>query len=86
MRTLTLIIECDDESFHAFSPDLPGLHVSGEFEEDALRTFGDALSVYMESLIKHGEKIPHSRSEARRLQAQQPQRAQRLSESQEGPE
>jgi len=67
---LDIVVEPDGDGFHAYCPMLPGLHVAGDTEKEALKHAGDALSAYMESMIKHGDPLPHSRSEARRFKAQ----------------
>ena len=67
---LDIVVEPDGDAFHAYCPMLSGLHVAGDTEKEALRNAGDALSAYMESMIKHGDPLPHSRSEARRFKVQ----------------
>jgi len=48
-------IEPDGDLFHAYCPDLPGLHVCGDTEEGALAESIDAVEAYLLSMIKHGE-------------------------------
>ena len=72
---LDIVVEPDGDGFHAFCPMLKGLHVPGDTEKEALMHAGYALSAYMRSMIKHGDPLPHSRSEARRLRAQVPPEA-----------
>lgn len=69
---LDIVVEPDGAGFHAYCPILRGLHVAGDTEQEALKNAGDALSAYMASMIKHGDPLPHSRSEARRFQVQIP--------------
>ncbi len=53
-----IIIEPDGTDFHAYCPDLKGLHVPGDTEEEALVNVKDTIIAYLESLIKHGDPIP----------------------------
>lgn len=53
-----VIIEPDGPGFHAYCPALKGLHTCGETEEQALKNAKDAVSAYLQSLIKHGDPIP----------------------------
>lgn len=55
---ITVVVESDDDSFHAYCPALKGLHTCGATEEEALRNAADAAVAYLRSLIKHGEPIP----------------------------
>ena len=56
--TVLIAVEPDDNGFHAFCPDLKGLHVEGPTEEEALQNAADCAILYLESLIRHGEPIP----------------------------
>lgn len=55
---IRVLVEKDDDQFHAYCPDLKGLHVSGETEHEALANAREAVCLYMESLVKHGHSIP----------------------------
>lgn len=55
---IRLIVEPDDEAFHAYCPELPGLHVDGATEQEAVRNARDAVVAYLNSLVKHGDAIP----------------------------
>lgn len=55
---ITLIVEPDDDRFHAFCPALRGLHAEGATEEEACENAIDAAIAYLKSLIKHGDPIP----------------------------
>lgn len=57
MWRISLLIEPDEDEFHGFCPFLKGLHVGGETKEETLMHIGDALSGYMRSIIKHGDKL-----------------------------
>ncbi len=53
-----IVIEPDDDQYHAYCPALEGLHVSGTTEAEALQHARDAVMAYLRSLIKHGDPIP----------------------------
>jgi predicted RNase H-like HicB family nuclease len=53
-----IVVEQDDEQFHAFCPGLKGLHVGGATEEEALQNAKDAVYAYLCSLMKHNDPIP----------------------------
>ena len=52
-----VLIEESNNGFHAFCPDLKGLHVDADSIEETLEVAKDAVNAYIESLIKHGEPI-----------------------------
>lgn len=52
---ISFVIESDESGFHAFCPFLKGLHAAGDTKEEALMHLGDALSAYMQSVIKHDD-------------------------------
>jgi predicted RNase H-like HicB family nuclease len=56
--TVDIIVEPDDDGYHAFCPALKGLHVSGQTEKEAVKNAADGAILYLESLIKHGDPIP----------------------------
>ncbi|MDO8672010.1 MAG: type II toxin-antitoxin system HicB family antitoxin [Dehalococcoidia bacterium] len=53
-----VVVEPDEDGFHACCPALKGLHVDGDTKEEALRNAQDAVLAYLDSLIKHGDAIP----------------------------
>jgi predicted RNase H-like HicB family nuclease len=55
---ITVVIEPDDNRFHAYCPALKGLHVDGDTEEDALKNASDAIVVYLDSLARHNDPLP----------------------------
>jgi predicted RNase H-like HicB family nuclease len=55
---IDIIIEPDDNGFHAYCPALKGLHTSGDTREAALENARYAAIAYLESLIKHNDPIP----------------------------
>lgn len=58
MFRLRAVLEPDEGGFHAFCPGLPGCHTWGSTEAEALENLREAASLYLESLIAHGEPIP----------------------------
>lgn len=56
--SVDICIEKDGASYHAFCPALKGVHVDGETEQEALENVQIAITLYIKSLMKHGEPIP----------------------------
>jgi len=56
--SVDIVVEPDDDGFHAFCPALKGLHVGGESEQEALKNAVDGAMLYLRSLIRHGDPIP----------------------------
>ena len=55
---LAIIVEPDGDVFHSYCPALKGLHMCGETQEEALQNTKVAATLYLRSLIKHGDPIP----------------------------
>ena len=55
---IEIVVEPDNDDFHAYCPALRGLHVGGDTEEEAVQNARDAAIAYLESLIKHNDPIP----------------------------
>jgi predicted RNase H-like HicB family nuclease len=55
---LRVIIEPDEDRFHAYCPAFKGLHVDGANEEEALNNAGEAAIAYLNSLAANHEAIP----------------------------
>lgn len=55
---LLIVVEPDDGGWHAYCPDLKGLHVAGETQKEALANATEAAKLYIGSLLKHNEPIP----------------------------
>ena len=53
-----IIVEPDDGSFHAYCPELKGIHVDGDTEEEALKICTDAIYSHLLTMMKHGDPIP----------------------------
>jgi predicted RNase H-like HicB family nuclease len=55
---ISVVIEPDGDSFHTYCPAFKGLHVDGADEKEAIRNAADAIGVYVNSLVSHGEPLP----------------------------
>lgn len=53
-----VIVERDGDSFHAYVPDLKGVHAAGDTESEALTAVREGVNLYMQSLLKHNHSIP----------------------------
>jgi len=51
-------IDKDGDTYYAYCPALPGVHIDGETEEEAIKHATVAVKLYIESLIDHGDPIP----------------------------
>ena len=59
---VTVVIEPDENGYYAHCPGLPGLHVSGDTQQEALKNARDAIRAILETKIAHGDPIvsgPH---------------------------
>jgi predicted RNase H-like HicB family nuclease len=56
--SITLVLERDGESYHAYVPAFKGLHVDGDTEAEAMSNAQEAIKVYLHSLVMHGEALP----------------------------
>jgi predicted RNase H-like HicB family nuclease len=50
--------QATEGGYVAFVPALPGCHTQGETLEEAERNVKEAIMLYLESLLAHGEPIP----------------------------
>lgn len=53
-----VVVEPDEDGFHAYCPAFKGLHTSGDTKEEALENAGYAAAAYIQSLISHKDPIP----------------------------
>lgn len=58
----TIVIEPDEDGFHAFCPALKGCHTCGNTQAEALEYIRDAIVGYVASLEKHGDPVPVAQS------------------------
>ena len=54
----TIVIEPDQEGFHAFVPAVQGCHSHGDTVDEARKNIAEALELHIESMIEDGEEIP----------------------------
>ena len=54
----TIIIEPDEDGFHAFVPALPGCHSYGATVEQARMHIVEAIELHVESMLEDGEPNP----------------------------
>lgn len=52
------VIEPDGDLFHAYAPDLKGVHACGSTPEEAASALHEGISLYFQSLAKHHEPMP----------------------------
>jgi predicted RNase H-like HicB family nuclease len=57
----TVVIEPDEEAFHAFVPALPGCHTFGLTLDEARANITEAMELHIESMQEDGEPIPVER-------------------------
>lgn len=57
----TVVIEPDEEAFHAFAPALPGCHTFGMTVDEARANIAEAMELHIEGLQEDGEPIPVER-------------------------
>ena len=53
--------QAPEGGYVAFVPALPGCHTQGETLEETERNVKEAIELYLESLVAHGETIPEER-------------------------
>jgi predicted RNase H-like HicB family nuclease len=58
----TIVIEPDDEGYHAFVPVLPGCHSHGASLDEARANIAEAIEVHVETMIEDGEEVPVERT------------------------
>lgn len=55
---ISTVITQDGEGFYAYVPAFKGLHVDGSTEQEVKEHVVEAIAVYLESLIEHGDPLP----------------------------
>jgi predicted RNase H-like HicB family nuclease len=58
MTGYAVIIERGESSYGAYAPELPGVGVVGDSIEEVERLIRDAITLHVESLRAHGERVP----------------------------
>jgi len=57
-REVEFVFEPQDEGgYHAYAPELPGLHTDGDSLEEATTNAKEALALYVEGLREDGESL-----------------------------
>jgi len=54
----TIILEREEEGYHASCPALPGCHTQGDSYEEVMENIKDAIKLYIESLKAYNDLIP----------------------------
>ena len=54
----TVVIEPDEEGYHAFVPALPGCHIFGDTLDEARANIAKAMELHIESMQADSEPIP----------------------------
>ena len=55
---ILIIVDKDTPGFHAYAPSLKGLHMGGDTEKEARENAKETASLYLKSMLKHGDPIP----------------------------
>lgn len=58
MDSFTVVIEPDEDAYHAFVPALPGCHTFGDTVDEALMHIKEAMALYIEGLIETNQPVP----------------------------
>ena len=53
-----IVVEPDENGFHAYAPVLPGLHADGRTEDEAIQNAAELATLYLASMVKHGDPLP----------------------------
>lgn len=67
MSEYLIIIENSEDSYSAYSPDLPGCVATGDTIEEVRKLMQEAIQMHIESLREHGEPVPPPSSSAEYL-------------------
>ncbi|HLF25485.1 MAG TPA: type II toxin-antitoxin system HicB family antitoxin [Anaerolineae bacterium] len=57
----TVVIEPDEEGYHAFAPTLPGCHTYGATLDETRANIAEAIELHVESMLEDGEPVPIER-------------------------
>jgi predicted RNase H-like HicB family nuclease len=58
MVSIAIVVEPDGDSFYAYSPHLPGMHIDAGSAVNAFKRAITAAELYLESLVRHGDPLP----------------------------
>ncbi len=54
----TVVIELDEDKYHAFAPALPGCHTFGDSIDEARTNILEAIQLHVNLMKEDGEQIP----------------------------
>ena len=54
----TVVIETDDDGYHAYVPALPGCHTFGNTLDEVRANIVEAMTLHIQCLVDDGEAIP----------------------------
>jgi len=59
METLqyTVVIEPDEDAYHAYVPSLPGCHTFGSTVDEARANIDEAIALHIEAMTEDGEPV-----------------------------
>ena len=55
---IRIVVKSEGDGFYASCPDLKGVYVYGDTEDEAFSNAKDAASTYLAMTIRHGDPIP----------------------------
>lgn len=58
MNSYTVVIEPDEDVFHAYVPVLPGCHTYGATIDEALVNIREAIALHLEVMVEDGVEPP----------------------------
>ena len=58
LHQFTVVIEPDEDAYHAYVPALPGCHTFGASVEEVRSNIAEAIALHIESMQQDGEPIP----------------------------
>lgn len=53
-----MVIEADEQGYHAFVPVLPGCHTFGATVDEAKSNIAEAIELHIDAMQQEGEEIP----------------------------
>jgi predicted RNase H-like HicB family nuclease len=54
----TVVIEADEDAYHAYVPALPGCHTFGATLDEARENIAEAIALHIEVMREDGEEVP----------------------------
>jgi len=59
-----IVIEPDEDVFHAYCPALKGASTWGSTKEEAIKNIQEVIEMVVDSMVEHGELIPEEPPDA----------------------